>query len=118
MVKEPLLHFVETKVFRRKLDKLIDLTTLFAIQSDLIENPKKGKVMQDCGGARKARVADKMRKTGKSGSFLYIYLYLENVKTIYLFMFYGKNEEDTLNDEEKKEVAWLVKQYKDLYGEK
>ncbi len=41
MVNESLLHFVETKVFRRRLDKLTDLTTLFAIQSDLIENPKK-----------------------------------------------------------------------------
>ncbi len=74
--------------------------------------------MQGCGGARKAGVADKMRKTGKSGSFRYIYLYLENVETIYLFMFYGKSEKDNLTDEEKKEVAWLVKQYKDLYGEK
>lgn len=115
---KPLLHFVETRVFRKRLDKLSDLGTLFAIQADLIENPRIGEVIRGCGGARKARIADKKYSRGKSGSFRYIYLYLEKAEIVYLLMFYGKNEKDTLSDEEKKNVAWLVKQYKEFYGEK
>lgn len=116
-MNEQLLHFVETLVFTKRLDKLADLNTLFAIQNDLIANPKLGDVMQGCGGARKARVADKKQNRGKSGSFRYIYLYLERIGIVYLFMIYGKNEKDNLSDAEKKEVARLVKQYKNLYGE-
>jgi hypothetical protein len=48
----------------------------------------------------------------------YIYLYLEKAEVIYLFMFYGKNEKDTLSGAEKKEVAALVGQLKEVYEEK
>ncbi len=58
MTNDVLLHFVETATFRKRLDKLADLNTLFAIQADLLENPKCGEVIQGCGGARKARIAD------------------------------------------------------------
>ncbi len=77
MSNELLLHFIETSTFTKKLGKLADLNLLFNIQNDLIANPKLGDVMQGCGGARKARVANKQQNKGKSGSFRYIYIYLE-----------------------------------------
>ncbi|MEQ1606949.1 MAG: hypothetical protein ABL999_18955 [Pyrinomonadaceae bacterium] len=39
-------------------------------------------------------------------------------ETIYLFMLYPKNEKSDLSGEEKKILATIVSQYKDLYGEK
>ncbi len=118
MRSESLLHFVETSVFRKRLDKLADLQTLFLIQADLLENPRLGNVIPGCDGARKGRVADRRGGRGKSASFRYIYLYLEKAEVIYLFMFYGKNEKDTLSGAEKKEVAALVGQLKEVYEEK
>lgn len=118
MKSERLLHFVETSVFRKRLDKLADLNALFAIQADLLEDPVLGDVIPGCGGARKARLADKKYGRGKSGSFRYIYLFIEKVDIVYLLMFYGKNEKDSLSGEEKKMVAMLVKQYKELYDGK
>lgn len=118
MASDTLLHFVETLAFRKRLDKLADLNTLFAIQADLLENPKCGVVIKGCGGARKARVADFRGSRGKSGGLRYIYLYLERSDIVYLFMLYPKHEKSDLSGNEKKILAALVKQYKDLYGEK
>ena len=116
MSNDLLLHFVETVTFRRRLDKLADLNTLFAIQADLLENPKCGDVIKGCGGARKARVADARGSKGKSGGFRYIYLYLEKAETIYLFMLYPKNEKSDLSGDERKFLASLIRQYEELYG--
>lgn len=112
-----LLHFVETAVFRRRLDKLTSIETLFALQNELLINPKRGDVIQGTGGARKARIASRQEKRGKSGSFRYIYLYIEKAETIYLLVFYAKNEKDSLSAAEKKQIAELVKILKDKYGE-
>lgn len=87
MANDRLLHFVETTTFRKRLDKLADLNTLFAIQADLLENPKSGDVIQGCGGARKGRVGDQRGSKGKSGGFRYIYLYLEAAETITFLCF-------------------------------
>lgn len=108
---------METALFHRRLDKFSDLSTLFAIQADLLEDPKRGDVMQGCGGARKARIADSSSSKGKRGGFRYIYIYLERPRIIYLLMLYPKNEKSDLSSDERKVIANLVKQYKALYGE-
>jgi len=73
---EILLEFVETGIFRKRLDKLADLDLLFAIQADLLENPRLGDVIPGTNGARKARIGDRSQNRGKSGAFRYVYLYL------------------------------------------
>ncbi|MFM9904829.1 MAG: type II toxin-antitoxin system RelE/ParE family toxin [Pyrinomonadaceae bacterium] len=96
---------------------MADLTTLFAIQADLLENPKRGEVIQGCGGVSKARIADARGSKGKRGGFRFIYLYLESVETVFLLMLYAKNERAVLSGDEKKIIATLAKQYKEFYGE-
>lgn len=93
------------------------MEVLFGLQNDLIANPKLGDVISGTNGVRKARIADRKNNRGKSGSFRYIYLYLEQAEIIYLFMIYAKNEQGTLSSDEKKSVAFLAEQYKTLYGE-
>ena|SRR5438105_1585173 len=115
MVKqEALLHFVETLVFRKRLDKSGDLSTLFAIQAELLENPGRGDIIKGCGGARKARIGSPLSGRGKRGSLRYIYLYLEQAETVFLLMLYAKDEQKDLSVDEKKLVRDLISRYKNI----
>lgn len=119
MIKsERLLHFVETPVFTKRLDKLASMEVLFDLQNELCANPQLGDLIQGTNGARKARIGDKQQNRGKSGAFRYLYLYLENAETVYLLVFYGKNEKDNLSKAERNEIAELVVLLKTAYGEK
>lgn len=116
-MNESFLHFVETSVFTKRIEKLGTTEILFDLQNDLLFNPKRGDVMSGTNGARKARVGNRQQNIGKSGAFRYIYLYLEKAETIYLLLFFGKNEKDNLSKAERNELAKLVKTLKDIYGE-
>jgi hypothetical protein len=116
-MNELLLHFTETSVFTKRIDKLADRELLFDLQNDLLINPTRGAVISGTNGARKARIAYKQQNIGKSGSFRYIYVYLEKAETIYLLVFFGKSEKDNLDKGERNELAKLVKILKDIYGE-
>jgi hypothetical protein len=105
--------FVETAVFTKLMDSKASLDVLYAIQNDLIADPKRGDVVQGTGGIRKARVADPQSGRGKSGSYRYLYLYLEHQGRIYLLYFYGKNEQSDLSPEQKKIVAKLARMIKE-----
>ncbi|HMO81478.1 MAG TPA: type II toxin-antitoxin system RelE/ParE family toxin [Pyrinomonadaceae bacterium] len=113
-----LIHFVESPGFTKRIDKLASLDVLFSLQSDLVKDPLLGDLMEGCGGARKARVADKGSGKGKSGGFRYVYLYIEIAGIIYLLHFFGKNEKADLSKAERNEVAKLVRELKRLYGKK
>jgi mRNA-degrading endonuclease RelE of RelBE toxin-antitoxin system len=114
---ETLLHFIETDIFTKQIDRLASRETLLELQNILVINPERGAVIQGTHGARKARIGDKQQNRGKSGAFRFIYLYLEKAETIYLPVFFGENEKDNLSKEEQNEIGELVKQLKDIYGE-
>lgn len=118
VVNGALLHFVETSVFTKRIDKLAGREVLFDLQNELLAKPKRGDVISGTNGARKARIAHRQQNIGKSGSFRYIYIFLENAGTIYLLVFFGKNEKDNLSKAERNDLAKLVKVLKDIYGEK
>lgn len=119
MVKSRTIYFsfTETKVFTRQFDRLTTVETLYALQDDLIENPHKGDVIKGTGGARKGRIGDPKQNRGKRGAYRYIYVYLEHGERIYLLLFYGKNEQDNLTQEQTRELAALVRQLKEIFGE-
>jgi hypothetical protein len=94
------LEFVESKVFYKRVRELF-LELLAAIQTDLVENPERGDIVQGMGGARKARVADPKQKRGKSGSYRYLYLYLPHVERVHLLYLYGKDEQGDLSLQQK-----------------
>ena len=107
------LSFVETKVFTRQIDRLASLSILFALQNELLENPRRGDVIPNAKGARKARIGSLTK--GKRGGFRYIYLYIEEFGVIYLLLFYGKNERDTLDPNQTKQLAQLAAQIRSNY---
>jgi hypothetical protein len=54
--------FIETAIFTRQVDSKASLDVLYAIQNDLLANPKRGDIVQSTGGVRKARVADPQKR--------------------------------------------------------
>lgn len=116
-MSDELLHFVETTVFTKQIDKLASIDILTALQDDLAANRARGDIISGTNGARKARIGDKSKSRGKSGSYRYIYVYFEHVRTIYLLLFYAKNVQATLSSEEKKVIAGFVASAKKNLGE-
>ena len=58
-------------------------------------------------------MADPRDSRGKSGSFRYIYLYLEHRGRIFLLLFFSKNEQSNLSPEQVKPVAAIVEMIKE-----
>jgi hypothetical protein len=114
---EILFAFTETDVFTEDLLEFSSDETLYAIQEALLENPKLGDVIKGTNGARKGRVANRQAKSGKSGGFRFIYVYLEKADRIYLIFFYSKREKTNISPETTRQIGELVRALKKIYGE-
>jgi len=113
-----LYTFIELPVFMRQLAASASFETLYAIQADLLADPEGWPVIKGTGGARKGRVADPQDSRGKSGSFRYIYLYLEHRGRIFLLLFFSKNEQADLSPDQVKQVAKMVEKIKQANQDK
>jgi RelE toxin of RelE / RelB toxin-antitoxin system len=71
------------------------------MQSDLVQNPGRGAVVKGTRGVRKARVADPASGRGKSGSYRYLYLYLEHAGRIHLLYLFSKGDQSDLSPQQK-----------------
>ena len=97
--------FIESRVFSRRLLALGRdgaAEVLSAIQSDLLGNPERGRVVQGLGGIRKARAADPGRGKGKRSGYRYLYLYFVKDQEIYLLYLFDKNEQEDLSSAQRK----------------
>ncbi len=74
---------------------------LSAIQSDLLANPERGRVVQGLGGIRKGRAADPGHGKGKRGGHRYLYMYFVTDREIYPLYLYHKNEREDLSPDER-----------------
>ena len=75
---------------------------LSAIQSDLLANPERGRVVQGLGGIRKARAADPGRGKGKRGGLRYLYPYFVSDQEIFLLYLFGKDQREDLSPEQRR----------------
>lgn len=106
-----MLEFIEFPAFTKRLlalakDHADDV--LLEIQSDLLENPQRGPVIEGTAGVRKARVADPTRGKGKSGGFRYMYYYIEQDGQVFLLMMFSKNEQADLTSSQKKTLKQAI----------
>jgi hypothetical protein len=99
-------EFIEWKVFSKQVREP-GVEVLARIQSDLVRNPERGAVVQGTHGVRKARIADPASSRGKSGSYRYLYLYLEHAGRIYLLYLFGKGEQADLSPQQKQIIRAL-----------
>lgn len=72
-------EFVESKVFSKQIG-VLPAEVLINIQSELVQNPQRGDIGKGTHGVRKARAADPGSSRRKSGSYRYLYLYLEHAR--------------------------------------
>jgi hypothetical protein len=93
-------EFVESKIFSKQIHEVGgDLLT--RMQSDLVQNPERGAVVKGTHGVRKARAADPASRRGKSGSYRYLYLYLEHAGRIHLLYLFSKGDQSDLSPQQK-----------------
>ena len=104
--------FIESKLFEKRAEKLITEEELREFQNELIENPKKGDVIQGTGGLRKTRIKSSKRQKGKRGGNRVICMYLEFLSHMHLLYIYGKDEEIDLSAEEKKILKNIAERIK------
>ena len=111
-----MLEFIEFVSFTKRLQALVKEHSddvLLEIQSDLLANSKRGKVVEGTAGVRKARVANPARGKGKSGGFRYLSFYIEQDGQIFLLMIFSKDEQDDLTGEQKKKLAQAIHELKE-----
>jgi hypothetical protein len=105
------LHFLEFPIFTKRLRALAKEygdDVLLKIENDLMENPERGSTVAGTGGARKARIADPVRKKGKRAGFRYLYYYIERDGQIFFLMIFGKDEQDDLDASQKKAMRLAI----------
>ena len=75
-----------------------------------MQNPERGDVVKGTHGVRKARVADPRSSRGKSGSYRYLYLYLEHAGRIHLLYLFSKGDQSDLSPDQTRIVGELSRQ--------
>ena len=102
-------EFIESKAFSKRVGEL-PANVLTNIQYDLVKNPQRGAIVKGTHGVRKARVADQGSSRGKSGSYRYLYLYLEHAGRIHLLYLFSKGEQSDLSPEQTRIIGALSQQ--------
>ena len=101
------MELIETPVFKKQIDRLLDELTYAQFKEYLVCNPLKGKLIRGGGGIRKIRWGKK--NTGKSGGVRIIYFIKTDMQS-YLLFAYSKSEADNLTQKQTNMLAAFVKE--------
>ncbi len=101
--------FIETPVFTRQVQSLLDDERYRQLQAKLAVRPEAGALIQGTGGLRKLRWAP--HGQGKRGGVRVIYYWRDSMDQILMLLLYGKSDKDDLAPVEKKLLARLVEQW-------
>lgn len=101
--------FVELPAFERHRVDYLDDEAFLALQTTLMANPDAGEVIEDTGGLRKLRFADKRRGKGKRGGLRVIYYWWDAGLQFWLFTLYDKDEMSDLTPAQRKSMKQMIK---------
>jgi len=104
--------FLETHVFKKVVEQLLDEEEFRELQNALLIDPKRGDVIPRTGGVRKLRFHQRTKKRGKRGGVRVIYYHRTTYNTILLVLAYEKTHQDDLTPEQERLVKKLVERYK------
>jgi hypothetical protein len=99
---------VETSVFTRQVQKLLEDDDYRELQIALAERPDMGAVMVGSGGIRKTRWAAQGR--GKRGGVRVIYYWAVKQERLLMLLMYPKSERDDLTKEQLKILRKIVEE--------
>ncbi len=102
------MRFIETPIFVREIDRLLNDEEQRALQNAILEDSQVGQVITGTGGARKMRWAKDSR--GKSGGIRVVYVEIEDM--IWLLLVYAKKNATNLTEAGKKELKKLIERLK------
>jgi hypothetical protein len=103
------VEFVETSVFNRFVKREFGEDNLRALQSELIDTPDLGRVIQRSGGARKVRWGGK--GVGKSGGYRIIYFFSRSEDRCYLLIGFKKGEQENLSEAQLNSLREYIKEH-------
>ncbi len=103
--------FVELPTFAISKEGVITDVELFAVQSEIVEEPRRGDAMPRTGGWRKIRSG--RPGMGKRGGARIIYLYVETAARVYFGLAYAKNVRDTLSAAQEKALRDIARAIKE-----
>jgi hypothetical protein len=106
---------VATPSFENSAKKLLTEDDRRELELFLLEEPRRGQLIERTGGFRKVRFARPSRREGKSGGARVIYYFLEKRDRIYLLLVYAKGTKDDLTRAEENDLRQLARS---LGGEK
>jgi len=92
------MEVVETSVFTRRIESLLDEDEYRALQTHLVENPESGAIIPGSGGIRKIRWGLKGR--GKRGGARVVYFWAVRRDRILMLYAFAKNEREDLSKEQ------------------
>ena len=75
----------------------------------LLEDPRRGQLIERTGGFRKVRFARPSRREGKSGGTRVVYYFLDRRERVYLLLVYAKGVKDDLTRAEENELRKLAR---------
>ena len=102
------MQIIETSIFTRQIDKLVDEDEYGLLQIDLYHRPKTGAVIPGSGGIRKMRWG--FGSEGKRGGLRIIYYFIDEDDVVYLLLAYKKSKQEDLTPDQLKKLKKLVEQ--------
>jgi len=108
--KSPIIPFIETSEFSKRVDSFKDPDLLKTIQDVIGENPEGG-VNLKCG-IRKVRVPSPERQQGKRGGYRVWYYYQSEVQgrlVIYLLFVLDKKDAENINKKQEDKICEALK---------
>ncbi|WP_427194548.1 type II toxin-antitoxin system RelE/ParE family toxin [Treponema denticola] len=100
------MRIIETPVFTKQINRLLDEDTYKQFKEYLVCNPLKGKLIKGGGGIRKIRWSKK--NTGKSSGIRIIY-FIKTETKIYLLFAYSKSDAESITKKQINMLASFIK---------
>ena len=102
------MHFVETPIFTREVDNLLQDEEYRALQLALLLRPEQGVLIPGSGGLRKLRW--RLKGKGKRGGCRVIYYWDKRQESFYMLLVYPKSKQDDFTPEQSRVLSKLVQE--------
>jgi mRNA-degrading endonuclease RelE of RelBE toxin-antitoxin system len=100
------MRIIETPVFTKAIDRLLDVDEYLALQATMLARPNLGPVIRGTVGLRKMRWS--RSGSGKRGGLRVIYYWDMPTDTFYLLYVYPKSARDDLTATQLRTLSQLV----------
>jgi mRNA-degrading endonuclease RelE of RelBE toxin-antitoxin system len=102
------MRFIETPIFTRAVDDLLNDEEYRALQLALLLRPESGALIPRSGGLRKIRWS--LKGKGKRGGCRIIYYWDEPSETFYMLYTYRKSDQEDLTAQQLRALSRLVRE--------